>query len=190
MKFRRLVVLGLGLLVLVFVAAGCGGDDKSSEAASSSDTVSTETMNEDTTASDTTASDTTSEDTSSDSTDTNVDLGNLSGDCLEFAGIGAKIAEAMGGASGQNADLGKTAELFDELVAKAPDEIKDDLETLSEGVTKLAEAMKGVDIGSGQVPSAEQLKKMQDVMGSLDSAKLQAAAQNVEAWAKANCTKQ
>jgi hypothetical protein len=190
-KFRRLAALALGVLVLVFVAAGCGGGDSNSEAAGTTDTVTTEdTTASDTTASDTTAADTTAtEDTTSGSTDTNVDLGNLSGDCLQFAGIGAKIAQAMGGASGQNADIEKTAALFDELVANAPDEIKDDLQVLSDGIGKMAEAFKGVDFSSGATPDADQLAKIQEVMGSLDSAKLQAASKNIEAWAQANCTK-
>jgi len=183
-KFRRLAVLALGVLVLVFVAAGCGGGSSNSNAAGTTDTVTTAT---DTTATDTTATDTTATDTTS-NTDTNVNIGNLGGDCLQFAGIGAKIAQAMGGASGQNADIAKTAALFDELVAKAPDAIKGDLQTLSEGISKMAEAFKGYDFSSGQTPSPDQLKKIQEVMASIDSVKLQAASTNIEAWAKANCS--
>ncbi|MFN8221759.1 MAG: hypothetical protein U0R50_00770 [Gaiellales bacterium] len=193
MTFRRLAVLALGILVLAFVAAGCGGDD-SSEAADATDTVAVDTANEDTTSSETTSSEDTSSDetTSSDDTtsaDEDIDLGDLSGECLEFAGIGAKIAEAMGSTTGANADIGKTAELFDELVDKAPDEIKGDLEVLSEGIATMAEALKGVDLSSGATPDADQLAKLQEVMASLDSEKLQAAANNIEAWTKENCRK-
>jgi hypothetical protein len=189
-KYRRFAVLALG--VLAFAAAGCGGDDSSSEAAADTQveetaTVDTTTTAEDTTAEDTTAEDTTTEDTT-ESTDTSgvVDLGDLSGDCLSFAGVGAKIAEAMGGA---NADISKTADLFDQLVASAPDEIKGDLQVISEGVTTLAEAMKGIDFKAGATPSADQLAKMQTALASVDSAKLQAASQHIEAWAQENCKK-
>ena len=174
MKYRRFAVLALG--VLAFAAAGCGGDDSSSEA--SSDTQVEETA---------TVDDTMTEDMTADDTTGDIDLGDLSGECLEFAGIGAKIAEAMGGTGGANADVEKTAELFDELVDNAPDEIKDDLAVLSEGIGKMAEAFKGVDFSSGATPDPEQLAKIQEVMGSLDSAELQTASQNIEAWAAANC---
>lgn len=174
MKLRTVAVLALALGVLAVVVAGCGGDD-SNDASGSGDTVATEsTVDEDTTV--------------SDDTDTDIDLGDLSGECLEFAGIGAKIAEAMGGASGGSADIGKTSELFDELVSKAPDEIKDDLEVLSEGIGKMAEAFEGVDFASGATPSADQLAKIQEVMSGLNSAELTAAGENIEAWATENCT--
>jgi hypothetical protein len=186
-KYRRFAVLALG--VLAFAAAGCGGDDSSSEAASDTQAAESTTV-EDTTTEMT--EDTTSEDTTSDDTATSlddIDLGDLSGDCLAFAGIGTKIAQAMGGASGTNADLSKTADLFDELVASAPDEIKDDLQVISEGVAKLAEALKGTDIASGATPSADQLAKLQAALASVDSEALQAASKNVEAWALDNCKK-
>lgn len=184
MKYRRFAVLALG--VLAFAAAGCGGDDSSSEAAGDSTTVedtTTDMMTEDTT-----SEDTTSDDTSTTNLD-DIDLGDLSGDCLAFAGMGAKIAQAMGGASGTNADLSKTADLFDELVASAPDEIKDDLQVISEGVGKLAEALKGTDIASGAAPSADQLAKLQAALASVDSEKLQVASKNVEAWTLEHCKK-
>jgi hypothetical protein len=182
-KYRRFAVLALG--VLAFAAAGCGGDDSSSEAAA--DTQVEETATVDTTAEDTTVEDTTAVDTT-ESTDTsgNVDLGDLSGDCLAFAGVGAKIAQAMGGA---NADISKTADLFDELVASAPDEIKGDLQVISEGVTTMAAAMKGIDFKAGATPTADQLAKMQTALASVDNAKLQAASQHIEAWAQENCKK-
>ena len=138
-RYRRFAVLALG--VLAFVVAGCGGDDSTS-ASSDETTVEETTATEDTTEEETTATESTTED---------VDLGDLSGDCLEFAGVGAKIAEAMG-ASGATGDLSQTAELFDELVDNAPDEIKSDLETLSGGIAKMAEALQGVDLTSGANP--------------------------------------
>ena len=178
MRYRRFAVLVLG--VLAFAVAGCGGDDSSS---SSDDT----TVEETTATEDTTAEETTEEETTASETTGDVDLGEMSGECLEFAGVGSKIAEAMG-AAGAAGDLSKTAELFDELVASAPDEIKDDLETLSGGITKMAEALQGTDLSSGGTPDAETLAKLQEVMGSIDSAEMQAASTRIEAWAQENCT--
>ena len=177
MRVRKLAVLLLGVLALV--AAGCGGDDGSATA--------DETVVEETTA---TTEDTATETTSGDATETTgeVDIGNLSGKCLELAGTGAKLGEAMAALGGQNTDVGAIADVFDELVGSAPDEIKDDLEVLAGGVAEMAKALEGVDFSSGATPSAEQLAKLQEAMASIDTPALTEASTNVEKWATANCS--
>ncbi len=178
-KYRRFAVLALG--VLAFAVAGCGGDDASG--------TSDETQVEESTADETTAEETTAEETTEEETteeETTAAIGDISEDCLEFASVGSKVAEAMG-AAGSGGDISATSELFDELVANAPDEIKGDLEVLSESVGQLAEALEGVDVSSGAVPDAETLAKLQEVLGSIDSAEIQAASANITAWTAENC---
>lgn len=178
MKVRKLAVLMLGVLALV--ASGCGGDDSTAAP--------DETVVEETTP---TIEDTATEETATDDgseTTGEVDLGNLSGDCLELAGIGAKLGEAMGALGGQNTDVGAIADVFDELVGSAPDEIKDDLEVLAGGVAAMAKALEGVDFSSGATPSAEQLAKLQEAIASVDTPALTEASTNVEKWATANCS--
>ena len=163
--------------VLALAVAGCGGDDSSSESAGSGDQATVEETVTDGQAT-----------TDDGSTSTDVDLGDLSKECLDFASVGAKVSEAFKASGGSGGDLTATAEAFDELVDAAPDAIKDDLETLAGGIQTMAEALKGVDLSSGQTPSAEDLQKLQKAMSSVDSAALQQASTNVEAWVQQNCS--
>ena len=169
---RKLAVLGLGVLALA--AAGCGGSDSSSEGAADETTLEATTAAEETTSVD-------------DSTSTDAaGIGELSGECLDLAGVGAKVSEAFDAAGSGSGDLAATADAFDEFVAAAPDEIKDDLQVIAERFAEIAEALKGVDLTSG-TPSAEDLQKLQEVGSSLDNAELKQASENIEAWVNENC---
>ena len=156
------------LAAFALVAAGCGGDDGGDSA--SSDTTVVET-------------DATETETETD-TDTDSGGGVLEGECAEFAGLSAKLSQALGGTSG---DLESATGVFDELADQVPDEIRDDYEVLAENFSKLAEALKDVDLSAGATPSPEDLAKIQEVTQSLDSAEVQEASQNIEAWASENC---
>ena len=78
------------LLALVLVAAGCGGSSSDEASSDTETTVATET----TALEDTTASEDTTAMTDDSETDTDVDLGNLSGECAQFAGISSKLAQS------------------------------------------------------------------------------------------------
>ena len=58
---------------------------------------------------------------------------------------------------------------------------------IAENFKKIAEALKGVDLTSGQAPSPEALAKLQELSTSMDSPKVQQATQHIEAWVKKNC---
>ncbi len=169
---RRIAALLIAVLALV--AAGCGG---SSNDEASSETV-TAVVTETTTMEDTTAT------TDDSGTSTDVDLGNLSGECAQFAGISTKLAQSL---SGQDANIEDAAKAFDEIADQVPDEIKDDYKVISENFAKIADALKGVDLTSGQAPSPEALAKLQEISASMDSAEVQQASQHIEAWVQANC---
>jgi hypothetical protein len=173
MNGRRIIVLLLAALALV--AAGCGGDNSSEASGDTSTTVAEETTTEETT------EETTSDATETTSTDDDV---SLSGKCAEFAGLGAKISEAM---AGGNAGLDEASALFDELASQVPDEIKADFQVIAKNFSKIADALKEVDIKPGETPSAEDLAKLQELTSSLDSAEVQKASANIEKWAAANC---
>jgi len=169
MNGRKLIVL---LAALALVATGCGGDDNS-EASGDTDT----TVVEATTAEETTTEETTTEETTTDET-------TLSGKCAEFAGLGAKISQAM---SGGNAGLDEASELFDELASQVPDEIKADFEVIAENFAQIAEVMKDVDLAAGEQPSAEDLAKLQELTSSLNSTEVQQASENIQKWTEENC---
>jgi hypothetical protein len=183
MNARRLAALAVAALALV--AAGCGGS--SNEASSDTETTVAAETTETTTEATTTEEMTTTEETVTESSgvDTgSVDTSGLSGKCAELAGLGSKLAAAMGGQDTGVADVSK---LFDELADEVPDEIKADWEVLAKNFQKIAEALKGVDLTSGQTPDAETLAKLQKLTTTLDSQEVQQAAAHIEAWANKNC---
>ena len=47
--------------------------------------------------------------------------------------------------------------------------------------------LKGVDLTSGTVPDPEALAKLEELGRTLDSAEVQQATENLEAWARENC---
>lgn len=174
MNARRLMVLLIAVLALA--AAGCGGGG-SDEASGDTDTVVTE---------ETTSTDdmTTTEDTTTETTSDDADVGALTGKCAELAGLSTKLAESLGGQSG---DIQSVATLFDEIADQVPDEIKADYQVLADYISKMAEALKGVDLSSTEPPSAEVLAKLQQLTTSVDTQEVQQATAHIEAWARDNC---
>jgi hypothetical protein len=172
MNGRKLAALLVAALALV--AAGCGGSSNSDEASSDTATVAVE----DTTTEATTTEDMmTTEETTTDASSV------LTGKCADLAGLGSKLAAAMGG---QDAGVADVSQLFDELADQVPDEIKADWQVLAENFQKIAEALKGTDLSSG-TPDAATLEKLQKLTTTLDSKEVQQAAAHIEAWAQKNC---
>ena len=174
MNGRRLAALLVAALALV--AAGCGGS--SNEASSDTDTAAVETTTEATTTEEMTTTDDSATDTTA-----NADLGALSGKCAELAGLGSKLAAAMGG---QDAGVADVSKLFDEMADQVPDEIRADWQVLAQNFQKIADALKGADLSSG-TPDAATLAKLQKLATTLDSREVRRAAAHIEAWAKRNC---
>lgn len=171
MNARKLAALLVAALALV--AAGCGGSSNEE----SSDTTSAETTTEVTT----TAEMTTTEETSTESSGAGAAA--LTGQCAQLAGLGSKLAAAMGG---QDAGVTNVSKLFDELADQVPDEIKADWQVLAQNFQKIADALKGADLSSG-TPDAATLAKLQKLSTTLDSQEVRQASAHIEAWAKKNC---
>jgi cytochrome oxidase Cu insertion factor (SCO1/SenC/PrrC family) len=168
---RRIAALLIAALALI--AAGCGGSSSDEASADTETTVAAETtMPEETTTTDDSG------------TSTDVDLGNLSGECAQFAGISSKLAQSL---SGQDANMEDAAKAFADIADQVPDEIKDDYQVIAENFAKIAEARKGVDLTSGQTPSPEALAKLQELSKTMDSAEVQQASQHIEAWVSEHC---
>ena len=172
MNGRRIAALLIAVLALV--AAGCGGSSSDEASSDTETTVATET----TTPEETTAT------TDDSGTSTDIDLGNLSGECKQFAGISSKLAQSL---SGQDANMEDAAKAFADIADQVPDEIKDDYQVIAENFAKIAEALKGVDLTSGQTPSPEALAKLQELSKTMDSAEVQQASQHIEAWVSEHC---
>jgi hypothetical protein len=170
------LVLAAVLAALALAAAGCGGDDESSGAqttVAAAETTEPAVTEEATTEAMTTETEAAAAGTIADK------------DCLELASVGAQFSQAF--SAGQGTNYAATAAFFEELGNKAPDEIKDDIKTLSAAWVKIAAALKGIDLSSGQVPSAETIAKLQQLSSTLDTPELQKATSNLEAWSKQHC---
>ena len=178
MNPRRIAALLIAVLALV--AAGCGGSSSDEASSDTETTVATET----TATEDTTATEETTATTDDSETSTDIDLGNLSGECAQFAGISSKLAQSL---SGQDANIEDAAKAFDEIADQVPDEIKDDYQVIADNFAKIADALKVVDLTSGQAPSPEALAKLQELSASMDSAEVQQASQHIEAWVQEHC---
>ncbi len=192
MRRRPVQILAFLLLATaVLAAAGCGGKKSASstttttstEMTSTEMTSTTETMTTDTTATDTTTMTTT---TSGTDTSAAAALGALasSGNCKSFADLGAAFSKALTGAGG---DPQKEAQLFQQFVDQAPSDIKADMQVIADDFSKIADALKGVDLSSGKTPDPAALAKIAALQGSLDQQKLATAEQHITAWATANC---
>jgi len=163
---RWLAVL---VMALALVVAGCGGGDDS--------TASDETTVEETTTSDDT---TTSEET----TDTDVDASAILGDedCLKLASIGATFAQAVTGATDEEA-----TEAFQNLVDDVPDEIKADVQVLADWFAEYSAKLKDIGLQAGQTPTAAQVAQLQAALADTNQEELTAASERLQAWANANC---
>ena len=168
MRWLALLVVSLAL-----VAVGCGGSDN--ESAGSDETAIAET-----TTTETTSEDTTTEET----TDTDVDVSGILNDedCLRLAGIGATFAQALTGASDEEA-----TQAFQKLVDEVPEEIKADVQVLADWLADYSAKLQDIGLTAGQVPTAEQLAQLQTALADTNQDEVTAASQRLETWANDNC---
>ena len=164
--------LALLVMALALVAAGCGGSDNESAG-------SDETTVEETTTTETTSEDTTSEET----TDTDVSGILNDEDCLKLAGIGATFAQAITGATDEEA-----AEAFQNLVDDVPDEIKADVQVLADWFADYSAKVKDIGIQAGQTPTAEQIQQLSAALADTNQDEVTAASQRLGTWANENCS--
>jgi hypothetical protein len=167
MARRFLLLFAIALAGLTLVAAGCGGDDdESSEEAVPALTETTEEATEE----EATEEETTTEEEATEEETTTEESGDTGGasteDCQEFAQATADISSALTGST----DPEQLKATFEEITAAAPDEIKDDFETLSEYVGAVADA--GTDATK---------------LAGLDTSGVQEASQNITTWMTENC---
>jgi hypothetical protein len=175
-RFVPLLVIA-SFALLVFAFAGCGGDDESA----SGDTTATETTTtEETTTEETTTDTETTETETTDATETAESDFASTENCQEFAKIGTQISGALTGTT----DPDQIKQAFDDLAAAAPEEIKADFETIADYMSKVADALGGVDLSSGQTPDASALAKLQ----GLDATAATAASTNITKWVTENCS--
>jgi hypothetical protein len=153
-------ILGISLAVLfVFAAAGCGKKKT---------TTSTTT---------TTVTEATTTTTAGGTTTGTAGLGTLAENCKALQGLGAQVAAAMQGASG---DVQKQADILKGFAAKTPPDIRADFQTIADAYSQLVDSAKS---GGGKLDTAALLK----LATKFQNPKFQRALQHVEAWVTNNC---
>jgi hypothetical protein len=167
-----------GLLLAVVLGASlvaCGGGDDDDDAASEdTDVTTTEASGSD---------DTSAED---------VDLGDFTGECADFAEAFANAGSAIGSAfsgTGTADDLEALGDYFAEVGDQMPDEIKGDFEVFADAYTEFAQAMADADIDFSD-PSAmdpEQLAQLEAVSEAFSAPEVQEASDNISAYMEEHC---
>jgi hypothetical protein len=167
----RLLTIAV-VILLAFAGASCGGDDEES---SDEDTITLETTNE-----------TTDDETTTDETTDDSDGSLASEECQELIGASSALGQAFSGVQAGD-DLEESSEAFSEFASEAPEEIRDDLETMAAGYAAYVDAIEEAGIEPGETPSAEDAVALQQALASIDIAEFTAASQRFSTWASANC---
>ena len=166
-------VLALAALsLIVVVAAGCG-KTKSATGTQSSTT--------------TTTASSTSTTTTTPATAGTTGLSGIatSANCLQLAGLGASFAQALSGSG--STDVQKTATLLKQFADRTPAAIRPDFQAVAAAYVKVADALKGVNLTAGKVPSAAAMAKLTQLGTEINSASLRKADADITAWAHTNC---
>lgn len=176
----RTWILGV-VLVLALAGAGCGGSNDATSDAAGDDTAIEESVSTETSVS-------TDDASTEQTTDAGDSIGGLSGECSDLVkasqAFGAAVASSLGTGEGE---LGETADLYKAFAENAPDELKDDFETLADVMADYATALADLDIGAGETPSAEQIAKLAQIGQSLSTTEAQEASAAISAWTQENC---
>jgi hypothetical protein len=161
--------LALLVMALALVAAGCGGGDDESSAS------------DDTTIEETTTSEDTTDETSSDGDD---DVAGILGDedCVALASVGATFAQAVTGATDEEA-----VEALQDLADNVPDEIRADVQIVADWFAEYSAKLQDIGLDAGTTPSAQQLAELQAALTATNQEELTAASERLSAWASENC---
>ena len=167
--------LSIFVVALALVAAGCGGSDDESAAS------------DETTIEETTTTDEATTEESTDTSGTDTDAFNFaSEDCQSlvkaYVGLSAAIAAASGGQ-----DVSGDIEKFSQYVDEVPEEIRGDVQTIAAAYSTFADELKDIGYKPGQVPTADQLQKLQDASKSVATSDVQAAGDHLNTWTTENC---
>jgi hypothetical protein len=173
MTSTRILRTLLALLAACSIAlVACGGDDDDgntdADAATSSD-------DDDSTSND------------GENEDEDVDLSDISEECIEASlAYTAVVGQSAAAFTGDTEAVENSADKLKEFADKAPDEIKDDFETMAETLEKYYEELKDLDLGSG-TPSAGDIAKIAAAGQVLQDADFETASNRVSDWVDENC---
>lgn len=175
-------------LLLVFVAAGCG--KKKSAAKTTTAAAPATTTSASNGGGKTTPTTTSSNTTTSGGSTTSASKFPLTKDCAQLLSLGQKVSAAVQAASGSGDTASAVAnevDLFKQLAAAAPSDIRPDFETFASAFATAATAMQKAKLVPGKTPTAKQLAALATAGKSFSSAKVQAAEKHLQAWGTTHC---
>jgi hypothetical protein len=125
---------------------------------------------------------------SSDSADAGVGVFTTA-DCMRAVqALSAAYGAAGLAMSGQTAEIEKTQKEFDALAAKAPREIRSDIETLREAYGEYGRIIEDSGWKPGSTPPPQSvMDEFEEAAARLDSAEVKTANENVGAWFEEEC---
>jgi ABC-type glycerol-3-phosphate transport system substrate-binding protein len=168
-RLRRLALI---LVAITLVTAACGDDSGSS-------TGTAEDGGEASSAAD------------GDSPDVDVDVPGVSDECELALEASLEASQAFGAALTPGAgDLSASAEFFEQAVAAAPEEVRDDFAIVAEGITEFAEALEdaGGDLSDPATFADPAVSAaLQEAAQAFEDPAFVEAGENINAWVEANC---
>jgi hypothetical protein len=114
-------------------------------------------------------------------------------DAARCAQIVAAMASAYSGSTaamtGGSPDLQASVDQLEEFAAAAPEEIRDDMQTIAAAYATMMQSFAdaGYDPTSGTPPTPEQIAALQEASGALNGTEFQAASERVGAWFQDEC---
>jgi hypothetical protein len=166
----------LSLAAIVILAAGCGGGGhKSSTTTTTSTPAAAATKAASTVAAKANAA---------------AAAAGLSGlatnaNCRQLADLSAEYAQALQGTNSSN--IKKTSAILKQFADKTPSAIRPSFETVAADYGKIADALQGVNVKQGSIPSPAVIAKLAKLGTEIDSSALAKAETNIGTWAQKNC---
>jgi hypothetical protein len=169
--------MALSLAAIVMLAAGCGGGGHKSSTTTTTTTTSA-------------AATTKAASTVAAKVNAAAAAAGLSGlattaNCRQLADLGAAYAKALQGAN--SSDVKKTSAILKQFADKTPSDIRPSFETVAAAYGKIADALQGVNIKQGSIPSPAVIAKLAKLGTEIDSSALAKAETNIATWAQKNC---
>jgi hypothetical protein len=192
-KTRTLLALVL-LPLLVFLVA-CGGDDddggnaSNDQPAATDSSSSSDSSNADTSSSDSTDS---TDDSSNDSAD-DVSGEEILANCPELLGMYNAFAGGAFASPGSGEfDLENAAQVWQNAADNAPGEIKADMQVMADAFTNVYTALNDIGVDFSNPASfasldANQQAQLAAAFESFNTAEIEQAANNLDAWFNENC---
>jgi ABC-type glycerol-3-phosphate transport system substrate-binding protein len=112
-------------------------------------------------------------------------------EACQGAGQMGETLDSAGGSMPEEIDWLDAAQKMKDAARFAPAEIRDDYELVADAMSKYFELMAEIDWQPGQMPTEDQIKKMEEAanaMGEImDNDELEAAMERITAWFEEHC---